>query len=136
VDRPLLYATIKELLANEDGCIRGLVASVYPMLSPEDAKALLPEIVKATHTTAPSGEMFAYGIPCAYRSHRPLAESLPCRYLLIHDLDTFPPPCRGHRRLDEPATAASDRVPPDRWRRRARFSATKAARMARWRAAP
>ena len=89
VDRPLLYATIKELLANEDGCIRGLVASVYPMLSPEDAKALLPEIVKATHTTAPSGEMFAYGIPRAYRSHRPLAESLPCWYLLIHDLDTF-----------------------------------------------
>ncbi|MGD0088390.1 MAG: DUF6288 domain-containing protein [Planctomycetota bacterium] len=62
VDRPLLYAAIKELLTNEDGRIRGLVAPVYPLLSPEDAKALLPEIVKAIREPAPSGEMFAYGI--------------------------------------------------------------------------
>ena len=62
VDRSLLYATLKEVLANEDGLIRGLAAGIYPMLSAEDAKALLPEIVAATRKNAPSGEMFRYGI--------------------------------------------------------------------------
>jgi hypothetical protein len=62
VDRPLLYVALKEVLANEDGLIRGLAAGIYPMLSAEDAKALLPEIVEATRKNAPSGEMFRYGI--------------------------------------------------------------------------
>ena len=62
VDRSLLYATLKEVLANEDGLIRGLAAGIYPMLSAEDAQALLPEIVAATRKNAPSGEMFRYGI--------------------------------------------------------------------------
>lgn len=62
VDRTLLYATLKEVLANEDGLIRGLAAPIYPLLSEEDARALLPEIVAATRKNAPSGEMFRYGI--------------------------------------------------------------------------
>lgn len=62
VDRSLLYATLKEVLANEDGLIRGLAAGIYPLLSAEDAKALLPEIVAATRKNAPSGEMFRYDI--------------------------------------------------------------------------
>jgi hypothetical protein len=62
VDRPLLYAAIKDILRNEDGRIRGLVAPVYKLLTPQDVAALLPEIVAAIRTPAPSGEMFAYGI--------------------------------------------------------------------------
>ena len=62
VDRPLLYAALKEVLANEDGLIRGLAAGIYPMLSAEDAKALLPEILAATRKNAPSGEMFRMDI--------------------------------------------------------------------------
>ncbi len=62
VDRPLLYAALKEVLANEDGLIRSLAAGIYPMLSKEDVKALLPEILAATRKNAPSGEMFRMGI--------------------------------------------------------------------------
>ena len=62
VDRPLLYAALKEVLANEDGLIRGLAAGIYPMLSAEDVKALLPEILAATRKNAPSGEMFRMDI--------------------------------------------------------------------------
>lgn len=62
VDRPLLYAAIRDLLKNEDGRIRGLVAPLYTRLSPEDTAALMPDIVAAIRTPAPSGEMFAYGI--------------------------------------------------------------------------
>jgi hypothetical protein len=62
VDRPLLYAAIKEVLTNEDGRIRGLVVPIYRMLTPKDLTVLLPAIVEAIKTPAPSGEMFAYGI--------------------------------------------------------------------------
>ena len=62
VDRPLLYAALRDLLKNEDGRIRGFVAPVYRMLTPEDTAALLPDIVEAIRKPAPSGEMFAYGI--------------------------------------------------------------------------
>lgn len=65
VDRPRLYSTLKLVLANEDSVIRGLAAGVYPLLSAEDARALLPEIVEATRKNAPSGEMFRYGIRLA-----------------------------------------------------------------------
>jgi len=65
VDRPLLHAAVKDLLKNEDGRIRGLVAPVYKLLSPQDLTALLPDIVAAIRKPAPSGEMFAYGIRLA-----------------------------------------------------------------------
>lgn len=62
VDRPSLHATLKKVLANEDSVIRSLAAGVYPLLSAEDVRALLPEIVEATRRNAPSGEMFRYGV--------------------------------------------------------------------------
>ncbi|MCX7046916.1 MAG: DUF6288 domain-containing protein [Candidatus Sumerlaeota bacterium] len=62
VDRTLLYPAIKDMQKNEDGRIRGLVAPAYKMFSPQDAAALMPDIVAAIRKTAPSGEMFAYGI--------------------------------------------------------------------------
>jgi hypothetical protein len=65
VDRTLLHAAIKEVLANQDGRIRGLVAPMYPLLTPADAAALLPDIIAAIRTPAPSGEMFADGIRLA-----------------------------------------------------------------------
>jgi len=65
VDRPLFYAAVKDILKNEDGRIRGLVAPAYKLLSPQDVAALLPDIVAAVRRPAPSGEMFAYGIRMA-----------------------------------------------------------------------
>jgi hypothetical protein len=65
VDRPMLYAAVRELLKNEDGRIRGLVAPVYKLLTPEDAAKLMPDIVAAIQKPAPSGEMFADGIRLA-----------------------------------------------------------------------
>ena len=62
VDRPLLYAAVRDMLKNEDGRIRGLVAPVYKLLTPQDVAVLLPDIAAAIRTPAPSGEMFAYGI--------------------------------------------------------------------------
>lgn len=62
VERPLLYAAIKAILKNEDGRIRGLVAPAYKLLTPQDVAELLPDILAAIRTPAPSGEMFAYGI--------------------------------------------------------------------------
>lgn len=62
VDRPLLYAALKEVLANEDGLIRGLAAGIYPLLTADDVRALLPEIVAATRKNAPSGEMMRMDI--------------------------------------------------------------------------
>ena len=58
VDRPLLYGAIRAMLTNEDGLIRGLAAGIYPKLSKEDVKVLLPEILEATRKNPPSGEMF------------------------------------------------------------------------------
>ncbi len=65
VERALLYPAIRALLKNEDGRIRGLVAPAYKLLSPKDIAALLPDIVAAIRTPAPSGEMFAYEIRMA-----------------------------------------------------------------------
>lgn len=62
VDRRLLHAALKEVLSNEDGLIRGLAAGIYPMLTADDARALMPEIVAATRKNAPSGEMFRMDI--------------------------------------------------------------------------
>lgn len=62
VDRPLLRAALKQVLVNEDGLIRGLASRIYPMLTEDDVKALLPEIVAATRHNAPSGEMFRMDI--------------------------------------------------------------------------
>ena len=62
VDRWLLHGTIRQVIGNEDGLIRGLAAGVYPLLTLEDTKALLPEITDAVRTVPVSGEMFRYGV--------------------------------------------------------------------------
>ena len=62
VDRPLLYAAIRDILKNQDGRIRGSVAPLYKMMTPKDIAVLLPDIVEAIRKPAPSGEMFAYDI--------------------------------------------------------------------------
>jgi hypothetical protein len=65
VDRTPFYAAIRTLLKNEDGRIRGLLSRLYAKLEPPDIAALLPDIVQAVRTPAPSGEMFADGIRLA-----------------------------------------------------------------------
>ncbi|MDP1662277.1 MAG: DUF6288 domain-containing protein [Phycisphaerales bacterium] len=62
VDRSLLRAALKAVITNEDGLIRGLAAGVYPRLSADDVRVLLPDIVSAVRTNAPSGEMFRYDV--------------------------------------------------------------------------
>jgi hypothetical protein len=62
VDRSLLHAALKQVLANEDGLIRGLASGIYPLLSADDVRVLLPDIVNAIRKNAPSGEMFRYGV--------------------------------------------------------------------------
>lgn len=59
VDRPSLYAAIKDILKNDNGWIVSMVAPVYKLLTPEDAAALLPEIVTAIRVPPASGEMFS-----------------------------------------------------------------------------
>ena len=59
VDRPLLYAAIRDILKNDNGWVVSQVAPVYKLLTPQDAAVLLPDIVAAIRTPPASGEMFA-----------------------------------------------------------------------------
>jgi hypothetical protein len=59
VDREVLYEAVKAGLQNEDGRARGSFGSVYRNLSPAEIKPLLPAILEAIETPAPSGVMFA-----------------------------------------------------------------------------
>lgn len=59
VDRDVLYEAVKAGLKNEDGRARGSIGSVYRNLSEEEIKPLLPAILEAVVTPAPSGVMFA-----------------------------------------------------------------------------
>jgi len=62
VDRDALFAAVRTGLANEDGRARGTIGTVYKNLSYEEIKPLLPTILKAVSSPAPSGIMFADGI--------------------------------------------------------------------------
>jgi hypothetical protein len=62
VDRDLLRKAVAAGLRNQDGRARGDVSSIYQRLSLEELKPLLPAILEAIVTPAPSGEMFADGI--------------------------------------------------------------------------
>ncbi len=62
VDREQLEAAIAKGLHNEDGHARSAVSDVYARLSFDELKPLLPAILEATRTAAPSGEMFAEGV--------------------------------------------------------------------------
>ncbi len=58
VDKKLLREAIIAGLQNEDGSARGAISSIYQKLSYEQVKPLLPAIVDAISTAAPSGVMF------------------------------------------------------------------------------
>lgn len=59
VDRGLLISAVRAGLSNEDGRARGSIGSVYRKLTFEEIKPLLPAVLEAIVTPAPSGEMFA-----------------------------------------------------------------------------
>jgi hypothetical protein len=62
VDQDLLRKAVAAGLRNEDGRARGEVGAIYQRLSYDEIKPLLPAILEAIVTPAPSGEMFASGI--------------------------------------------------------------------------
>ncbi len=62
VDRDLLRKAVAAGLRNQDGRARGEVGGIYEQLSYDELKPLLPAILEAIVTPAPSGEMFADGI--------------------------------------------------------------------------
>lgn len=62
VDRDLLRKAVAAGLRNEDGRARGDIGGIYQRLTYDELKPLLPAILEAIVTPAPSGEMFADGI--------------------------------------------------------------------------
>ena len=62
VDRDLLRKAVAAGLRNQDGRARGEVGGIYQQLSYDELKPLMPAILEAIVTPAPSGEMFADGI--------------------------------------------------------------------------
>jgi hypothetical protein len=65
VDHDLLRKAIAAGLRNEDGRARSNTASIYKRLSFAEIEPLLPSILNAVVTPAPSGEMFADGVRIA-----------------------------------------------------------------------
>ncbi|HXG48851.1 MAG TPA: DUF6288 domain-containing protein [Methylomirabilota bacterium] len=59
VDREKLRAAMIRGLQNQDGRARSQISEIYPLLSFEDIRPLLPAIQEAIVKPAPSGEMFA-----------------------------------------------------------------------------
>lgn len=59
VDRDKLRAAMTRGLQNQDGRARSQISEIYPLLSFEDLRPLLPAIQEAIVKPAPSGEMFA-----------------------------------------------------------------------------
>lgn len=59
VDRDKLRAAMTRGLQNQDGRARSEISEIYPLLSFEDLRPLLPAIQEAIVKPAPSGEMFA-----------------------------------------------------------------------------
>jgi len=59
VDRDQLRAAMTRGLQNQDGRARSQISEIYPLLSFEDLRPLLPAILQAIVKPAPSGEMFA-----------------------------------------------------------------------------
>jgi hypothetical protein len=62
VDRTLLHKAVHAALQNQDGRARSAIQSLYDKLSYDEIQPLLPVIIDAVATPAPSGEMFADGI--------------------------------------------------------------------------
>lgn len=62
VDREKLRTAMTRGLQNQDGRARSQISEIYPLLSFEDIRPLLPAIQEAIVKPAPSGEMFADGV--------------------------------------------------------------------------
>lgn len=62
VDRHLLYPAMSAVLQNNDAAARGSLIPYLDKLNDQDLAAMLPAIIKAIETMAPSDEMFADGI--------------------------------------------------------------------------
>jgi hypothetical protein len=62
VDADRLLAAIAQGLRNQDGRARGEISEVYARLGYQQIRPLLPVILEAVKTPAPSGEMFADGV--------------------------------------------------------------------------
>lgn len=65
VDKDLLRKAIAAALKNQDGRARSNTANIFKHLPYENIKPLLPAILDAVATPAPSGEMFADGVRIA-----------------------------------------------------------------------
>ncbi|MEI6809323.1 MAG: DUF6288 domain-containing protein [bacterium] len=61
VDKSLLYPAIKAVSIHPDGHARGCLRSTYELLTLDDVKALMPEIVASIRDTAPCNTMFSKG---------------------------------------------------------------------------
>ncbi len=62
VDQDRLLAAISRGLQNQDGRARGEISEIYHRLNYQQIRPLLPLILEAIQTPAPSGEMFADGV--------------------------------------------------------------------------
>ena len=60
-----LLPVIERLLLNDDGRARGALGTAFKLMSLEDLRPLLPQIVEAVRTPSPSGVMFSNGIRLA-----------------------------------------------------------------------
>ena len=59
VDRQQLYPVIRALLLNEDSVVRASLNPILPKLTDHDLAVLLPDIVRAVETVAPTNEMWS-----------------------------------------------------------------------------
>ena len=64
-DRDDLLPVIERLLINDDGRARGALGTIFKLLTLEELRPLLPQIVEAVRTPSPSGVMFSNGIRLA-----------------------------------------------------------------------
>ncbi len=65
VDMDRLRAAITRGLQNQDGRARSDISAIFPHLGYEEIEPLLPAVLDAVATPAPSGEMFADGVRLA-----------------------------------------------------------------------
>ncbi len=87
-DRYKLLTALRATLLNEDGRARGTVTKIYPHLSDEEIKSLMPDIHRSVVEPSPSGIMFANesrteGLRIM-TDHRIEAGIDACIYWLIH----------------------------------------------------
>jgi hypothetical protein len=62
IDSERLRTAIARGLQNQDGRARGEISEIYHRLNYQQIRPLLPTILEAIRTPAPSGEMFADGV--------------------------------------------------------------------------